>query len=138
MNAIDFSKYTGYFHDGSILSIDHKDHTIVFSMTSAEMDEEDLQDNIHLSKDDPFKCLRGKLHIEGIKEILINNVPLSGILKKEYDDGDIFKLEIKKNSVELCIIWEDFPPKPTRNNFSVIKIDAEKIYWENIPNLPWD
>lgn len=138
MNEIDISKYDGYFHDGSILAIDHQGDKIIFSMTSAEMHEEDLQDNIPLSKDDPFKCLRGKLHVEGISKILIDNVPLSGILKQEYDDGDIFRLEIKKKSVEICVIWEDFPPKLKQNSFSVIKIDAKKIYWENIPDLPWD
>lgn len=135
---MDISKYTSFFHDGSIMNIEHLGSNLIFTMGSAEMHEEDLQDNIALSKGDPFKCLRGKLHIEEIRKILLDDIPLSRILKKEYDDGDIFRLEIKKNSVEICVIWEDFPPKPKRNSFSVIKIDAEKIYWENIPDLPWD
>lgn len=138
MSKIDISKYEGYFHDGSILTINHQRNQIIFSITSAEMDEEDLQDDITLSKDDPFKCLRGKLHIEGIKKILIDNVPLSGVLKQEYDHGSILDLNIKEHSIKIFVEWIDFPPKTRRNNFSLIKIEAEKIYWENIPDLPWD
>ena len=102
-------------------------------MESAEMDKEDLTDDILLSNDDSIK---GKLYINGIHSITINKEPFVGILKKTYDHGSIFELSIKKKSIELCVEWVDFPPKPRRTDFSVIKIKAEKIYWNNIPNLP--
>lgn len=97
------------------------------------MDEEDIVDDIVLSNDDSIK---GKLYIIGIHSITINKKPFVGTLKKTYDHGSIFELAIKKKSIEICIEWVDFPPKPRQEDFSVIQIQAEDIYWENIPNLP--
>lgn len=37
-------------------------------MSSAEMHEGELKDDIELSSKNPFKCLRGKLHLEGIRK----------------------------------------------------------------------
>jgi hypothetical protein len=53
----------------------------------------------------------------------------------KYDSGNIFNLEIKKNKVEIAFSWVNFPPKPSVNDFSTIEIEAEKIWWENIPDL---
>lgn len=127
---MDISKNTAAFHDGSIIAINHsKDHAIVL-MESAEMDEEDVKDDVMLSRDNR---IRGKLHIEGIRNIQINNKPFLNKIKKEYDDGGIFSFEIAKNFVKLSIDWVNFPPKPQVNEFSVLKIEAEKIWWENTP-----
>lgn len=102
-------------------------------MESAEIDKEDLVEDIPLSKDDSIK---GKFYINGIHSITINNEPFLGILKQRYDHGSIFELSVQKNFIEICVEWIDFPPKTRRNDFSVIKIEAEKICWENIPILP--
>ena len=101
-------------------------------MESSEMDEEDIKNDIILAKDDR---LRGKLHIEEIKSIQINDKPYLEIVKKMYDEGGIVNFEIAKNSIMLSIDWVNFPPKPEVNDFSIIKIEAEKIWWENIPDL---
>lgn len=130
---MDISKYQEFFHDGSIIDISHHKNNIILFIESAEMDEGDITNNIPLSKDD---SLKGKLHINGIHSIIINKQPFVGTLKKTYDHGSIFELSIKKKSIEICVEWVDFLPKPQRTDFSVIKIKAEKIYWDNIPNLP--
>jgi hypothetical protein len=120
------------FFNGSVMDIQHTEDKIELSMASAEMDLEDIENDIILSKDD---SIQGKLHIEGVKNIKIDEKPFLGIIKKTYDNGKIFDFEITRNSVELSIDWVNFPPKPEVNEFSVIKIEAEKIWWENIPNL---
>lgn len=73
------SKYAAFFHDGSVINIQHSGDRIEFSMASAEMDEEDIKDNITLSKDD---SIQGKLHLKGIRNIIIDGKPFLGILKK--------------------------------------------------------
>src|SRR3990167_10605205 len=90
------SKYTAYFHDGSLIAIDYgKDDTeLTLTMESAEVDPEDIKDPIHLSEEERIK---GKLHLKGIKNIYIDDEKLSTPLKMNYDDGSIFDLEIKDN-----------------------------------------
>jgi len=129
---MDISEYTDFFHDGSLIDIVHKNDKIELSMCSAEMDEADLKEPIELSKSE---CIAGKLHIEGIKSIKIGATPLKGFLKKEYDDGQIFDFEIIGNTVSLAIQWVNYPRKPEVDFFSVITIEGQKIYWENIPDL---
>jgi hypothetical protein len=114
------------------MNIRHIGDTIEFSMASAEIDEEDIKDDIDLSKDD---SIQGKLHIEGVKSIIIDKRPFSGKIMKKYDNGRIFDFEITGHSVEFSVDWVNFPPKSPVNEFSVIKIEAEKIWWENIPDL---
>lgn len=128
---IDINKYADLFHDGSIIDIDHIDNKMTIFMESAEVDEEDIKDDITLAKDDR---IRGKLHIEEIKSITINNKSYLEIVKKIYDEGGIVNFEITKNSVLLSIDWVNFPPNQKINEFSVIKVEAEKIWWENSPD----
>ena len=129
---MNISEYTAFFHDGSLIEIDHKNDKIELSMSSAEMDEEDLKEPIELSEDD---CIIGKLHIEGVKSIIVNDELLEKPLKKEYDNGHIFDFEINDSTVTLAIQWVNYPRKPETNYFSVTTIEGTKIYWENIPNL---
>lgn len=129
---MDISDYTAFFHDGSLLEIKHDNDKIELSMSSAEMDEEDLKEPIELSNDD---CIVGKLHIEGVKRIVVDDELLESPLKKEYEDGQIFHFKIVNNTVNLEIIWGTYPPKPEMDDFSVITIEGQKVYWENIPDL---
>ncbi|MGL5627151.1 MAG: hypothetical protein ACRDDW_06555 [Candidatus Rhabdochlamydia sp.] len=124
--------YASFFHDGSIIAIEHHHNNMEISMQSAEMDLEDLKDDTKLSEHDRIK---GKLHLENIKTISINEIPYFETWQMSYDEGGIFHFIVDKQTVELQIIWENFPPKPTVNEFSTIKITAEKIWWENIPDL---
>jgi len=52
-----------------------------------------------------------------------------------YDYGSIFDFDIRNNQIELQISWRNVPQKPYVNDFSTIKIEAQKIWWENIPDL---
>jgi len=129
---MDISKYTAFFHDGSLLDVKHQGNTIVLSMSSAEINKDDLQENIHLPKN---KRIQGKLHIEKIKSININQQPFKDEFKMTYDDAEIAHFELKEGYVELEIFWTNYPPKDKVNDFNIIEIEAEKIWWETIPNL---
>ena len=129
---MNISEHTGFFHDGSLIEIEHKNDKIILSMSSAEVDETDLKEPIELSENDR---IAGKLHIEGVKNIIVDDEVLEGTLKKEYDNGHICDFEIIDNTVNLAIRWVNYPRKPEVDVFSVITIEGKKIYWENIPDL---
>ena len=129
---MNISEYTGFFHDGSLIEIEHKNDKIELSMSSAEMDETDLKEPVELSKNDR---ILGKLHIEGVVSVKIGDSLLEDPLTKEYDNGRIFDFEIVGNVITLAIRWVNYPPKPDVNFFSVITIEGRNIYWENIPDL---
>jgi len=129
---MDISNYTAFFHDGSVLDIEHENNKIVLSMTSAEMDREDLKEPIELSRND---CIAGKLHIEGIKNVIVDGELLEKTLQKKHDDGQVFHFEIVDSNVSLEIIWSTHPPNPAMEEFSEIFIEGQKVYWENIPDL---
>ncbi|VHO01886.1 hypothetical protein [Candidatus Rhabdochlamydia sp. T3358] len=90
---------------------------------------------VAISKLSEHDRIKGKLHLENIKTISINEVPYFGTLQMPYDTGSIFDFILDKQMVELQIMWVNFLPKPDVNEFSAIKITAEKIWWENIPDL---
>ena len=68
---MNLKNYTSFFHDGSIIAINHDGNKITISMESAEMDEEDIKDD----------RIRRKLHIEGVKSIKENNQNYIDVLK---------------------------------------------------------
>lgn len=136
------AKYAGFFHDGAIMNIEHIENNITLSISSAELDEDDLifartdkndsSNDIPLSEDN---SIQGRLHVEGVKKIIINDKPFLDQLTMDYDRGKIFDLVFANNSVEISIDWTNYPPKKDVNEFSTIEIEAEKAWWENIPNL---
>ncbi len=129
---MDISKYADYFHDGGLYDIKQRNDKIELFMCSAEMDPEDLQDDIPLGQGD---CITGILHLEGIRKITRNKHPFIGELKMEHQSGSILDFEIENNIVELGISWKNFRPKYQSKGFSTIVIEADKIYWENKPDL---
>ncbi len=130
---MNISKYAGYFHDGGLYDIKHKDENIELFMSSAEMDPEDLHDDIPLGHGD---CITGILHLDGIKKITRNKQSFVGELKMEHQSGEILDFEIENNIVELGISWDDFKPIPHISiDYSIFTIEADKIYWENKPEL---
>ena len=128
------SKYTAFFHDGSLIAIDYgkNDTELTLTMESAEVAPEELPGNIALSDDDR---VTGKLHLKGVKNIYIDRKKLLAPLKMNYDDGDIFRFRIKENKVYLHIIWNNYPLKHSVDDCSTVTIDVENLYWENIPDL---
>gem|GEM_PF-909666 len=124
--------YLPLFHDGAVFNIEHINSNATIFMHSAQVHEEDLKHKIELSK---YGRIKGKLHLEKIRMILINEFPFSGKLKMAGDKGGIFDFLLQKNMIELELDWVNYPPKPAINEFSTIRIEAEKIWWENIPDL---
>jgi len=125
-------KYASLFHDGSIFSINRSGRDLIISMESAEVDKEDVDSEITLSQDDR---IRGNLHIEGVKKIRENNQRDIPRFEMRQEDAEIFRLKVIQNSVEFQLKWGTFPPEPLTEDFSTVLIEAEKIWWENIPEL---
>ncbi len=125
-------KYLHEFHDGALLAIEHREQDYIFSLESAEMDYSDMKDNLALSERGTIK---GKLHLEDVQSVKINELIFQDELKMKYDYGSIFDLIIQENTVELQISWRNAPKKPYVNDFSTIVINATSIWWENIPDL---
>ncbi len=129
---MNLSKYSDYFHDGSLINFKHLGNKIEISILSAEIIPEYMTESMPpLNKN----RITGKLYLDGIKKIKINKEPFTGILKKTYDSGSILDFEILKHKVILGIEWTDYPPKPRKSDFSTIEIEAKKIWWENIPDM---
>ena len=129
---MDISKCTSYFHDGILIGLKQYSNKIDLILSSAEVDPEELIENIPLGKYDRIK---GILHLEGIKKIMRNDQPFLFNLVMEHKRGRIFNFEINNHNVELQIDWRDSNPKTKVNDFLTILIEAEKIYWENKPDL---
>src|SRR5579871_4551513 len=94
--------YIHFFHDGSVFNISHYGNNVEISMQSAQIDEEELKDQIMLSK---FHRIKGKLHLENVSRIIINDALFFGVLKMLYDKGSIFDFILKEKEIELQIAW---------------------------------
>lgn len=125
-------KYLHEFHDGALLNIEHKAQAYIFSLESAEMSLSDMKDTLPLSNRGTIK---GKLHLEGVEYIKINESTFKDELTMKYDYGSIFDFKIQNNIIELQVSWRNAPQKPYINDFSTIVIKSKKIWWENIPDL---
>lgn len=128
------TKYSGYFHDGSIYKIEHNNGSIVISAESAELLPEWYWDrkNIPLSK---RNTISGKLHLEGILRLRKDQELLVNTLSMTYEFGDIFDLEIEENKIQISIIWKQFKPVKAETAMVDIEIQARSIFWENISDL---
>jgi len=135
---MDISRYVGYFHDGAIYDICHAGNQMIITMGSAEIVDEEIAQNIPLSKDN---TIEGRLHIEGVRSLSIGEKTVNDKFKMLSKSSDIFHFEIIENIVIFNIIWLDFSRTdlPTREvGFSVVEIEAEKIWWENLPEMVVD
>jgi hypothetical protein len=133
MKAFNLEKYTSYFHDGTVHDIKYIKNTIIISIESAELRPEWNEDNIALSK---RNTISGNLHLENFGNIRINGKIYKEKLVKTYDSSDVYTFEIHARKVLLLISWINYPPKRREETpFSEYEIEAEKIYWENIPTL---
>lgn len=133
MKRFKLEKYTSYFHDGIVHDIKYIKNKIIIAMESAELRPEWNEDGIELSK---RNTISGNLHLENFGKIRINSQIYGGKLTKTYDSSDVYTFEIYPKKVLLLISWTNYPPKPREDTpFSEYEIEAEKIYWENIPAL---
>src|ERR1700722_7963469 len=130
--SMNIEKYTGYFHDGGFIGAKRKKNNIELFLRSCEISSDELIDRKILSEDN---ALKGKLCLINVRWIKVDNKESNEIPWKEYDDGEILDLEIDSNKVFLLIEWKNWPPKPPTRDVSKIEIEAEKINWDNIPEL---
>ncbi len=129
---MDINKYTGYFHDGGFIGAKRKENNMELFLRSCEITLDEPIDRKILSED---SALKGKLHLIGIRWIKVDDKENKEIPWKEYDDGEILDLEVDKNKVFLLIEWTNYPPKTRVNDIGTIEVEADKVYWENIPDL---
>lgn len=128
---MDINKYTSFFHDGTIMDIKRMGDEIEVLMESCQVRPEWNKDKIPLSD---YQTIKGKLRLEGVKSISVNQRSINDI-KMVYDSSDISTFDIYNNKVKFLVTWIDYPPKKRREITETIEIEANKIYWENIPNL---
>ena len=128
---MELKKYTSHFHDGLIDGIHYNEDEIVLTMVSAEIDPKYLHDLSILSNSGRF-C--GKLHIQGVKKIEEVNGE-NHELQKYLDRGTILDLEIHDSVVEFDVLWEAWKVSDARDIFVSHRIEAESIYWENLPDF---
>jgi hypothetical protein len=130
---MDIAKYADYFHDGCVDNIFHEGNNICFSLESAVIENPNqIVDKKYLSESNTFK---GILRLHNICKLMISHKKHTGVLRMEHDDGNILDLEIEGNRFFLLVEWRNFPPKSRKTDVSEIEIEAEKIWWENIPDL---
>lgn len=131
-NEIDISRYAAYFHDGNLFNILNLENEIAFQMSSAEVDFSEMEKNLILSKD---HRIRGVLHLYNIQSIHLTGECKLENLFDVFNLGTILDFEIINKTVELGVLWENYPPKIRTNEFTTIIIQADLIWWENIPDL---
>ena len=99
---MNIEKYSAYFHDGILIDILCQGSDIHISMSSAEVDPENFQIPMELSK---TNCIVGILHLEKVQQIQISGEILLSDLLDVFDDGTILDFDIKDHLVELGISW---------------------------------
>jgi hypothetical protein len=80
---MNLKKYSSYFHDGRLINVEqNKDHLKIL-MESAQLWPDWNEDNIPLSNS---QTIKGKLHLEGVKSIIMNDISTNTI-KINFDSG---------------------------------------------------
>lgn len=129
------NKYTDLFHDGALWQIENSKGKVQLCMESAQVIQEWNKDNIELSK---RETISGKLTLENIKNIKECDSPKfeKFKIKKDYERARIYDFEIKNNNtLLLTICWIKYLPDYQESDAIHYEIEAEKIYWENVPTL---
>jgi hypothetical protein len=130
---INIQKYGDFFHDGRILKIQHNKDKISFALESAEIDLDDISDNLPLSTDDR---LRGRLHLDRVLKILLNGKEFKGRIEMQYNHTSIYSLDMDTKIVRLFFCWEVYPVSSSLSLTPVnLEIYAKRIYWEPVPDM---
>ncbi|CDR33193.1 hypothetical protein [Criblamydia sequanensis] len=130
---MNLAKYQSYFHDGTLIDIIHIKNTVEISISSCEIDLNDLERKIPLAHDG---TIRGKIIVKKNIKVLIDkkNIPLNE-LRMFYDRAEILNLNVSKNEIKIFLLWKTLRPVVKDEKYSELKIEAEEIYFENIPTL---
>lgn len=127
---MDIRRYQDYFHDGSVIRFEYTTKNIVAVLESCEILPEWNLD-IELSS---RHTITGKLHICGVKSLTVNGRQSERIPEHHPFIGSIMDLEVHNGTdVELLISWIGGIHDDSISQ--LIKAEAERTYWENIPNL---
>lgn len=127
MKTFKLEKFCDFFHDGNITNIGFEPTEININMKSAFIDQDEFEEKIPLNKD---SCLEGVLKISVPKKIIENGIDITDISKKTYDHGNIFDLEIKKNTLSLSVEWIDFTDESfVDKGFSTYEVIFKSYEW---------
>lgn len=129
---MNIAQYCSFFHDGSLINIQQTENALLISMDSADIEVGELIDNIELSDRNSIK---GVLHLENIQTVYINEEQFFDQLKMLGDTAAILDLKITDNLARMFLRWRNFPPKSKIEEYTDLKIECDKIYWQNIPDL---
>ena len=125
-------KYQGYYHDGGLFLIEKTEDGVVLGIQSCEMEKDDLEDPIPLSK---YHCIKGRLYLHGISNITLNDEPSDSFETMKHDSGMLGNLELTDHTFFITIFWDDFPPKPRTHDFTSIRCDVESMHYVHDPNF---
>lgn len=123
---MDIRRYTGYFHDGTLISISHTKNEIIFELESAVILDEWNVDSHLLS---PNKTIKWYLIISDVSQVSLNDEKYKHPLEMKYENGEILDIEINKDQLSLLVEWTNFKTTPKQKDVSSIEIKANKIYW---------
>lgn len=130
---MNLAKYQSYFHDGTLIDIIHIKNTIEISISSCEIELNDLERKIPLAHDG---TIRGKIIVKKNIKIFIDKKNISlNELRMFYDRAEILNLNISQNEIIIFLLWKTLRPVVKDEKYSELKIEAEEIYFENIPIL---
>lgn len=121
---MDITSYAYNFHDGEIIDIKHINDKIEISMESFAFELNEIINDIFLSD---WHTLKGKLHINDVKSVAIDNV-LIPQLKMVYDDYEILDLIFEHNNITILVIVRNFPPKKKRNACTINRNYSCKLF----------
>jgi hypothetical protein len=132
---MELSRYTGWFHDGSLRGIYHdlEQQKISIAMTSAQIIGmgEEFDGQIELSEE---RKITGVLDIKTCTSIHVNDSLFVQALDMFYPEGEILGFSLLgENSVKLEISWNRL--EITGIDFTTILIEAREISWRNISDL---
>lgn len=130
--ALFFSKYATFFHDGTLIKAVQQDQSIDLWLESAELQAEWNFDNIKLSKSNR---LIGVLHLNEIYRIFENG-DLIKYFPYQFENNDISSLRILDNKVQLMISWINLHnEKWNYSDLYSYEFFVDNVLWENIPDL---
>jgi hypothetical protein len=126
---MDIKKYSSFFHDGSIFSINQEPDRIEIWIESSELLPEWNIDNLSLSSSN---TIRGKLFLYEITNVFLDETLVETIQRKQCD-LEILRFSIENNVIKFLVNTFDYT---TRNvTYEDITIHANRIEWKNDPTL---
>lgn len=123
----EFEKLMGFFHDGLIDRIIQVDRNIYIWMESSQLNPEWIEEfNVNVNDN---MSIKGVFHCINVKNININHNDESKI-QMNHDRAEILDFEIEGRGISLLVMWLDWNIKNKDTNIGLIKIDADKFYWQ--------